>query len=335
MGRYIAARLAFVLPQVLLASIGTFALLRVLPVDPVSKFVGPFATDEAYRITQRNLGLDRSFLEQLGAFLGGLARGDLGTSWATGSPVRTELLTRFPLTLQLVAVAFVLAVLIAVPVGFFVASRSGGRVDRLVTGYSLFAGAQPEFWWGLVFVFILYFKLGWFPAPLGEISSALSPPPKVTHSIFLDSLLAGDLAVFRSALHHYVLPWLTLVFVLSGPIIKMTRQGAEAVLGSDFVLYARAAGLPRRFLRRETLRLSLAPVVTLVGILFGFMLGASVLVEFVFSFDGVGAYSVRRTLEVDFPAIQGAVVLLTTVALLIYLSMDILHALLDPRVRLR
>jgi ABC-type dipeptide/oligopeptide/nickel transport system permease component len=242
---------------------------------------------------------------------------------------------RFPVTLQLVLVAFVLAVLIAVPVGFFVASRPGGRADRIVTGYSLFAGAQPEFWWGLIFIFVFYFKLGWFPAPLGQISSALSPPPTVTNSIFLDSLIAGDFAVFRSALHHYILPWLTLVFVLSGPIIKMTRQGAEAVLESDFVLYARAAGLPRRRIRRETLRLSLAPVVTLVGILFGFMIGASVLVEFVFSFDGIGAYSVRRTLEVDFPAIQGAVVVMTTIALLIYLAMDILHALLDPRVRLR
>lgn len=333
--RYVVKRMAFVIPQVLLASIGTFILLRLLPVDPVSKFVGPFATDAAYAQTEAQLGLDRSFMTQLWEFVSGIFQADLGKSWVSGTSVSTELLQRFPVTLQIIVIAFALAVLIAVPLGFAVAAKPGSRMDRLITGYSLFAGAQPEFWWGLMFIYVFYFKLGWFPAPLGELASNLIPPPAVTHSVFIDSLLAGDMAAFRSALHRYILPWLTLVFVLSGPIIKMTRQGAEGVLSSDFVLYMRASGMPTGCIRRETLRLSLAPVVTLVGILFGFMVGASVLIELVFSFDGVGAYSVRRTLEVDFPAIQGAVLMMTTVSLMIYVAMDVLHAVLDPRVRLR
>ena len=135
-------------------------------------------------------------------------------------------------------------------------------------------------------------------------------------------------------LRNLALPVLTLAFVLTGPLIKMTRQGVVNVVNSDYILYAHAAGLPRKTITRHLLRNSLAPVITLAGILFGFMLGGAVLIENVFTLDGLGLYGLNRMLQVDFPAVQGAVVVMTAFALLVYLLMDIIYAAMDPRIRL-
>lgn len=333
MGKFTLKRLAFIVPQLLIVAIVTFTLLRALPVDPVSKAAGIVATEEARKLAAKQLGVDRSYDEQLGDFLSGLPTLDFGTSWNTQTPVWEEIKRRFPVTIQLTLMAFVLALAIAIPAGRAAAARPGGRSDKTATTYSLFAGAQPDFWWGLLFIFFLYFQLALFPAPLGLLSPGMVPPEAVTNFVLIDALLAARLDVFFDALWHYALPVLTLAFVLTGPFIKMTRQGVLAVSNSDYILYARAAGLPERTVKRYMLRNSLAPVVTLSGILFGFMLGGAVLIETVFSLDGLGVYALQRTLEVDFPAIQGAVVVMTAFSLLLYLLMDIIYAALDPRIR--
>jgi ABC-type dipeptide/oligopeptide/nickel transport system permease component len=331
---FVLKRLAFILPQLLLVAVAVFLLLRVLPIDPVSKVVGLVSTDEAREIARADLGLDVTVATQLGRFLEGLVQGDLGTSWSTKDPVAEEIGMRFPVTIQLIVLAFILALVLAIPIGRIAASRPGGKTDNTVLGYSLFAGAQPDFWWGLLFIFIFFFKFGWFPAPIGLYSAGLDLPPSTTNFLLIDSAIHGYWNVFVDTLKHLALPVITLGFVLTGPLIKMTRQGVVNVVNADYMLYAKAAGLPKKQMKRYLMRNSLAPVITLAGILFGFMLGGAVLIENVFTLDGLGLYALRRMLDVDFPAVQGAVVVMTAFALLIYLLMDIIYAAMDPRIRL-
>ena len=339
MTRYVIRRLAIGLVQLLCLVIAVFFLIRLLPADPVSRFVGLNSSAEAYAQAERNLGLDRPIMVQLGHYLGvlpsegsGLLQGDLGTSWVTGTKVASEITQTLPVTLELLTMAFLVALLVSVPVGMLAALRPGGAADKGVFVYSLFAGSQPEFWWGLLFVYLFFFTFGVAPAPLGLLSPLTSSPPPVTGFVTIDSLLAGRVDVFFEALHHFMLPVATMVFILSGPIIKMVRQNMVRALGSDFVLYARCAGLTRGRVALYALRAALAPSMTLIGILYGFMLGGAVLIESVFSLGGLGQYAIRSILAFDYPAIQGVILVITAISLLVYLALDLIHAFVDPRV---
>lgn len=333
MSRFVAQRLALVVVQLLAVVIGIFVLLRVLPADPAAKVAGTVATPEARAQAEKALGLDESIPSQLVTYLEGLARGDFALSWNSQSPVLSDITERLPVTLQFVVLAFILAIAIAIPVGRKAAARPGGRTDKATVAYSLFSGAQPDFWWGLLFVYLFTVKLGVLPVPTGLLSADTTPPPAITHFILIDSLLAGDLRAFLDALAHFVLPVCTLAFVLTGPLIKMTRKSLMRTADADYVLYARACGRPAREVRWLTLRNSLTPVLTLIGILFGFMLGGGVLIEYVFALDGIGRYALVSTLNLDYPAVQGAVILLTACSLIVYLLVDIAYAVMDPRVR--
>ena len=337
--RYVLRRLFLGLVQLLGLSIAVFFLIRLLPADPVSRLVGMNASKEAYAQAEAQLGLDLPVLTQLSVYMGfrpeiapGLLQGSLGQSWVTGSQVAAEISSYLPVTLELVTLGFVFAFVIAVPVGMLSALRPGGRADKGVFLYSLFAGSQPEFWWGLLFVYVFFFQLGIAPAPLGRLSPMTTPPPAFTGFILIDTLVAGQPTKFVEALHHLMLPVLNLTFVLSGPIIKMVRQNMLRALQSDFVLYANSAGLPRKVVARYALRAAMAPSMTLIGILYGFMLSGAVLVETVFSLGGIGQYAVRSVLAFDYPAIQGVVLVITAISLLVYLLLDLLHAAIDPRI---
>lgn len=335
MARFIIRRVGVAVLQLLGAAVGIFFLLRISPANPAAKIVGIDPSPEALRQATASLGLNQSVWSQLGSYLSQLLHGNLGVSWQSGHSVVSEIIDKAPVTLQFVVPGFLIAILIGVPIGMMIATRPGGRVDRFVMGYSLFAGAQPTFWWGLMFLFLFNFVWHIFPAPLGILSPTITPPPAYTHFVVIDSLIAGDMTAFGSAVTHLALPALTLAFVVSGPIIKMTRESAQAVFDSESILYARACGLPERVLRRRILSVAIAPVLNLTGILFGFMLGGAVLIETVFSLDGIGRYALQSALTLDFPAIQGSVVVLTLFALAVYLGMDLLHARIDPRVTLR
>lgn len=333
-GRFILKRIIFLIPQLMIVLVGTFFLLRWLPVDPTSRIVGMVATDEARAQARVSLGIDVSQGTQLWRYLRALiGHFDFGTSWFTQDTVWSEIIQRFPITIQLTIMAFLVSLLIAIPVGRAAAARPGKLPDKLTLGYSLFAGAQPDFWWGLMFVYIFFFLLKWFPAPLGVFAPEVSQPDVHTHFTIIDSIIGGHWNALGDNLWHYCLPVFTLAFVLTGPIIKMTRQSVLAVVNSDYILYAKAAGFPAKTIKWYMLRNSLSPVITLSGILFGFMLGGAVLIETVFSLDGLGKYALERTLNTDFPAIQGTVVVMTAFSLAIYLLMDIVYAVLDPRVR--
>lgn len=337
--RYISKRFLIGLVQLVGLTIAVFFLIRLLPADPVSRLVGLNASEDAYRQASVQLGLHRPVMTQLAIYLGfapdiqpGLLQGSLGVSWVTGSTVTREIAAYLPVTIELVTLAFLLAFAVAVPVGMMGALNPGGKADKGVFVYSLFAGSQPEFWWGLLFVYVFFFHLGIAPAPLGRLSPMTVPPTPVTGFILIDSLLAGQPAKFAEALHHLMMPVVTLAFILSGPIIKMVRQNMMRALQSDFVLYASSIGLPRKRVARYALRAAMAPSITLIGILYGFMLSGAVLVETVFSLGGIGQYAVRSVLAFDYPAIQGVVLVITAISLLVYLALDLLHAAIDPRI---
>ena len=330
---FLLKRLALLLPQLLLVVVAAFLLLRLLPVDPVTQRVGIFGTEESRVVVREELGLDGSIGGQLGDFLRGVVVLDFGEAWTTGDPVFDEIAHRFPVTLQLIVIAFTLAILIAIPVALHVAQRAGGKAEKLTTAYALFAGAQPDFWWGLFFIYLFFFVLGLAPPPIGLLDLTLVQPDGPTQFVLLDSLVRGEFEVFISALKHLALPVITLTFVLTGPILKIMRQAAIDVYASDYILYANAAGFSRRRKRRIILRNSLAPTLTVTGILFGFALGGAVIIESVFSLNGMGRYALERTLAVDFPAIQAAVIVMSAFVLVIYLALDLMYALLDPRVK--
>ena len=337
--RYVLSRTAIGLIQLLGLVIAVFFLIRLMPADPVSRFVGLNSSAEAYAQAEANLGLDRPVMVQLGHYLGflpnegpGLLQGSLGTSWVTGTAVSAEISLALPITLELLTLAFFFALIVSVPVGMLAALRPGGAADKGVFVYSLFAGSQPEFWWGLLFVYLFFYTLGIAPAPLGILSPLTSAPPDITGFILIDSLLAGRPEVFLEAANHYMLPIVTMVFILSGPIIKMVRQNMVRALGSDFILYARCAGLPQWRVALYALRAALAPSMTLIGILYGFMLGGAVLIESIFSLGGLGQYAIRSILAFDYPAIQGVILVITAISLSVYLALDLIHAALDPRV---
>ena len=335
--RFLIRRIVTSAVQMLALTLVVFFLVRLLPADPVSRLVGMNASPQAYAQAERSLGLDKPVITQLLNYLGlgstsGLLQGDLGVSWLTNSPVVQEIGMALPITLELLTYSFLVTLIIAVPVGVMSAANPGKLVDKVVFVYGLFGGSQPEFWWGLLFVLIFFSTLGIAPAPLGMIDPLLLPPPRVTGFFTVDALIAGDVSAFVDILHHLMLPVLTMVFVLSGPVIKMVRQSMIRAHASDFMLYGTAAGLHRGTLTRYALRSAIAPTITLVGILYGVMLGGAVLVENVFALGGIGQYAVRSVLAFDYPSIQGIVLVITAISLLIYLALDLLYAMIDPRV---
>jgi ABC-type dipeptide/oligopeptide/nickel transport system permease component len=251
----------------------------------------------------------------------------------TSQSVLQEIAQDLPITLQIVTFSLLVAFLIALPLGLAAARRPGGVFDRIALTWGMFAGAQPDYWWGLLFIYVFFFILNIAPAPMGQMDPLLDAPPAITGFLTIDAALAGDWDVWLSALSHLVLPVLTLVFVVSGAIVKMVRTNTLRALRSDYVLYARACGLPDRIVARYALRAALTPAITLVGIFYGILLSAAVTIEVVFSLSGIGQYAVRSILAIDYPAIQGIVLVVASVSLLIYLLLDIVHALLDPRIR--
>jgi ABC-type dipeptide/oligopeptide/nickel transport system permease component len=337
--RFILRRLVIFVLQLAGITASVFVVIRLLPADPVAQLVGMNASREAYEQSKHALGLDRPMWQQFLGFVGldgahdGLLQGNLGTSWVTSAPVGREILDSLPVTLEIVTYALLLAFAVALPLGLASARKPGGIADRASLVWGLFAGAQPDYWWGLLFVFVFFYLLNIAPPPMGRFDPLMTAPPTITGFITVDSLLAGDLGAFWIAVQYLTLPILTLAFVVSGAIIKMVRTNTMRALQSDYMLYARASGLPERMVARYALRAALTPAVTLVGIFYGVLLSSAVTVEIVFSLNGIGQYAVRSVLAFDYPAIQGTVLVVAMVSLLIYLLLDIAHAYLDPRIR--
>lgn len=329
---YLGKRLVFVVPQLLGIVLVSFLLVKSIPGDPAVLMLGPTATPSAIAALQQQLGLDQPLYTQFLIYVRDLLHGDLGTSWQTTRPVLEDLVQRFPATLELVTYSLVLAILIGVTLGIYAARNPSGWVARVTDFYGISAGALPDFWFALVLIFIFYTVLGWAPAPLGRIDMIVLPPMPVTGALTIDSLLAGDFEAFKSACAHLVLPVLTLGLLNAGPILKMTQSTMEKMLEADFSRYEVLCGVPQRLVVRHALRNALPSIVTIISVLYGFLIGGAVLVEIVFSWGGAGQYAVQGVLNSDIYPVLGFVLFSAVFSLVVYIVVDLIYFLLDPRI---
>ncbi|EMZ2329710.1 MULTISPECIES: ABC transporter permease [Klebsiella] len=329
----VLGRLLLVVPQMFGVLLVTFFLIRLLPGDPAVLLLGNMATPEAVAQLRERLGLNHSVWIQFADYIRHIFQGDLGISIFTSNPVTTDLLDRAPATLELIGYSLVLMVVTAIVLAVASAVWRGSFIDIFVRIYGLAAGAIPDFWIGLLLIFFFYSLLGWAAPPFGRLDAILTPPHYVTGFYTIDSLLAGDMEAFRSSVGRLILPVLTLAIVNAGALMKMTHSIFSGVWGSEFVQHGRACGLSEFQLVRMALRNSLPPIITIVGFITGFLLGSAVLVETIFSWGGLGQYAVQAVINSDYPALQGFILVAAVFVLLVYLVVDILYELADPRIR--
>jgi peptide/nickel transport system permease protein len=331
----VVKRLALAVPSLVGVVIVTFLLTRALPGDPAAYFAGPAATKEAIEQVRVKLGLDRPLPAQFVSYVGDLARGDLGVSLTTGQPVATEIRTRLPASAELTLLGLIVAMAAAIPLGIMAAMRPGSIVDHACRIVATAGVSLPVFFTGLILVYVFYYLLGWAPAPLGRLDVFFSPPPQVTGFYLIDSLIAGDGETFLASLKQLILPALTLGIFSLAPVARMTRAAMLSALASDFVRTARASGLSgRTIIVTYAFRNALLPVMTTLGMVFSFLLGANVLVEKVFAWPGIGSFAVEALIASDFAPVQGFVLTMAVMYVMLNLAIDILYGIVDPRMRL-
>lgn len=332
--RTVLSRLGTALPSLAGVVVITFLLTRVLPGDPALYFAGPVASPEAIAAIRAQLGLDQPLWTQFAGYVAALFRGDLGTSLTTGRPVVEDIAARLPASAELTLLGLFIAVGIAVPLGILAALRQGSWIDHLCRLVTTAGVSLPVFFTGLLAVYVFYYLLGWSPAPLGRLDSFLSEPPARTGFLLIDSLLAGDAEVFRAALAQILLPALTLGIFALAPLARMTRAAMLAALSAEFIRTARASGLGgRTIVFAYAFRNAMLPVLTTLGMVFSFLLGANVLVEKVFAWPGIGSYAVEALIASDFAPVQGFVLTMAILYILLNLAIDLLYGLIDPRMR--
>ena len=317
-----------------LATLVVFLIATQVPADPILAQLGDLqaANEELVARYRARWGLDRPLWEQYWIFLSGLVQGDLGTSIASQRPVLDDIAQYAPATIELGTVSFLLAVLVGVPLGILAAVRRDSWIDHLGRMLSLIGVSAPTFWLAFIFLALFYGYLGIAPGP-GRLDVVLLPPPEVTGLYLIDSALAGDWQVFQNAAAHLVLPSVVLAATTLGVITRTTRASMLEVLSQDYVRVARAKGLTDwQVIRRHALPNALIPVVTLGGLAYAILLSGTVLTETIFSWPGLGRYTFRSAVALDFPAIMGITFLVAAIFLVINLIVDLSYALLDPRV---
>lgn len=311
MRRFVLRRLLVTVPVLLGVSVLAFAIMHVVPGDPVRLIAGPDAPEEVVQQLRVELGLERPLHVQYLSFLTRALRGDLGRSLRSRAPVLDEILTRFPATLELTTASMLIAVAIGLPLGLVSAVRRASWVDYTAMGVSLSTLSMPVFWFAIVAIWIFSLQLGWFP-----VSGRGGP------------VWEWD------GMRHIVLPAVTLATTSIAIISRLTRSGMLEVLGQDYIVTARAKGVAEPLVvGKHALKNALIPVVTVVGLQYGFLLGGAVVTETVFAWPGVGRLAITSILQRDYPVVQGCVLLVAVLFVLINLVVDLLYAWIDPRIR--
>ena len=312
----------------------TFMLVRIGGLDPVGLLAGPTATAEEFEIITEELGLDQPLWKQFLIYAQNVAQGDLGESWLSNRPVLDDIAARSVVSLELLFWGIGIGTFIGVPIGLRAAFKPNGRFDQSARILSLLGFSIPTYWLGLVMLFVFFYLLRWAPPGMGRISLMVSPPDFVTGSYLIDSLLSSNWRAAYSSLSHLILPVICLAIVSAAPIIKQTRAIALEVISSDAVRYARACGLKAKTVRQIVFRNSATPVLTFVGTEITGLVGTMSLIEYVFAWGGLGQYGLNAIVRGDFTAVQGYVLVLALFSVLIFLIVDIVVALIEPRVEL-
>ena len=313
-------------------SIIVFFMVRAIPGDPAQILLGQTATQAQVQQLQEQMGLDKPVVAQYGLFLRDAVKGDLGESIVTGRPVTTELLVRFPATLELTSFAMLIAIVVGVPVGVISAVKQYSMLDKITSIFALAGISMPIFWLAMVLVVIFAVNLGLLPFP-GRLSSGVSIT-SITGLVLVDSLLTGNFAGFWDGLEHLILPAAALGTIPMAIIMRMTRSSMLEVMGEDYVRTARAKGVvPWRVIFKHALRNAMLPTVTVIGLQVGLLMGGAIITETIFSWPGVGQIAYESVNRRDYAMIQGVVLYGATLFVLVNLLVDILYAVLDPRVR--
>ncbi len=333
LGRYILHRLVLIIPMLVGLTILTFTLSHVVPGDPALLAAGPQATPSMVEQIRHEFGLDKPLPIQYLDYLRGLLTGDWGRSILSRRPVTYDLRVYWPATFELVLAAMAIAVVLGIPLGIVAAVRRNGWIDQLSRVTSLLGVSLPAFWLALLLQWFVALKFGFLPIG-GRIATGVQAPTHITGLYVVDSLLTGNLLAFESATIHLALPALTLAMAPLATITRMTRSSMLEVLGQDYIRTARAKGVEERIvIFRHAFRNAFMPTLTMIGLSLGWLMGGSVLVESIFDWPGIGLYAVNSALTLDFMPIMGITFIYGVAFSVINLAVDVIYAVVNPRIR--
>ncbi|NNF98375.1 MAG: ABC transporter permease subunit [Desulfobacteraceae bacterium] len=331
--RFLFRRIAMIIPAFIGVTLLTFALIHLIPGDPVELMAGERGIDPVrHARLMAQLGLDKPLPIQYLNYITGVMRGDLGKSLVTKQPVLKEFLTLFPATLELSLFALTFAITVGLPMGVLAGVKRGTFLDHSVMGLSLTGYSMPIFWWGLQLILFFSVYLGWTPVS-GRISALFWIEPD-TGFMLIDALRSEEKGTWISALRHLILPSLVLGTIPLAVIARMTRSSMLEVLQEDYVRTARAKGLaPWRVIMIHALRNATIPVITVIGLQTGVLLAGAILTESIFAWPGIGKWILESIHRRDYPAIQGGVLIISSLIILVNLGVDVLYGIVNPRIR--
>ena len=330
--RFVVRRLLLLVPILLGLSILVFLWIRILPGGPAQALLGERGTAEQEAQIERQYGLDEPVHVQYWKYVQTVVRGDLGDSIATRRPVVEELKQRFPATIELALAAMLFSIVFGIPLGFFAAKKHGSPFDHASLVLSLLGISIPIFFLAIILKYIFAVKLGWLPT-VGRIS-VLIDLEHPTNFYVLDAIIAGDMEALWDVLKHLVLPAVALGSIPLAVIARITRAAVLDVQNEDYVRTARAKGVsPRRVDSRHVLRNAMLPIATIIGLQTGLLLSGAVLTETVFAWPGIGTWLVNAIRVRDFPVLQGGILFVSIVFVLVNLVVDVMYAVINPRIR--
>ncbi|MGI6696651.1 MAG: ABC transporter permease [Christensenellales bacterium] len=332
--KFIGRRLLFLFPQLIGVTIVVFLLVRLIPGNPAYILLGQGASEEAVAALSERMGLNKPMYLQYFYFIRDLVTGNMGNSWFTSNPVLLDISQRLPATLELVTISMFFIIVFSLYIAKVTVIRGNKVINKILRGYGFLGGAFPDFWLSLVIVYLLYALAKVIPAPIGRLDIKFLPPAHITGFYTIDALLQGEWELFGNACAHLVAPVLALVIVNAAPILKMAQATMLRVQKDEYVKYAQDNGLDSKYVESMIFRNSLPPVLTLIGYIYIFMLGGSVLVENIFSWGGLGQYAVQSITHSDYTPMQMIVLVSAIISFLVYLILDIIYYSIDPRIEI-
>jgi len=328
---FLVRRVLALIPVLFGVIVVIFLISHIIPGDPARLLAGPRATDEIVAKIRADYGLDKPLHIQFFIYLKDMVRGDLGQSILTRRPVTKDLLRYFPATFELTTVSVLIASIIGIPLGILAAVYKDRIADHLIRIYSITGISMPVFWLGLLLLLVFYLRLGIAPDP-GRISGAA--PTHITGLYLVDSVLTGDFRALWSSITHLILPSITLSWYALARIVRMARSSTLEVLDKDYIRTAKAKGLTMGpVLFKHALRNSILPTITVIGLLYGELLGGAVVTEIIFNWPGMAQYMVSSMKTLDYPAVMGVTLIITLAYVVANLLVDLSYGFIDPRVR--